>query len=180
MKTIEHSAVTWREATVADSVAVAGVNIRSWQESFPGRPLHGDDLSIERRAEMFRRRFEAAFYRMHVAEAHGEGVVGFVDVGAPRDAGWPCDAELYAIYLLNAYQGRGLGRRLFELACRAVVAQGLESMFLIALQDNPHRSFYQHLGGRQIAQRAADEVPGQDAHVIYAWPDLRRRRPEPL
>lgn len=170
------SAVTWRRATVADSVAVAEINIRSWQESFPDRPLHADDLSIERRAEMFRRRFGEAFYRMYVAEAGGEGVIGFVDVGMSRNARWHCDAELYAIYLLKAHQGRGFGRQLFDLACQAVVAQGLESMYLIALQDNPYRSFYERLGGRQVAQLAVHEVPGQDAHVIYAWFDLAQRR----
>ena len=34
---------------------------------------------------MFRRRFDATFYRMHVAEAHGR-VVGFVDVGMRNGA----------------------------------------------------------------------------------------------
>jgi ribosomal protein S18 acetylase RimI-like enzyme len=169
--------VTWREASAADSLAAAEVNVQSLQESFPGG--YPVDLSIDRRAAMYQRRFGAAFYRMYVAEARGRGVVGFVDVGGPRDARWNCDAELYAIYVLKPYQRSGVGQRLFELACGAVVAQGLESMYLIALQDNPYRGFYARLGGRPLAQLAAGAVPGQDAHVIYAWFDLRRRSSVP-
>ena len=168
-------AVTLREACAGDSLAVAEVNIRSWQESFPNRPLHTDEVSIEQRAGMFRRRFDATFYRMHVAEAHGR-VVGFVDVGSPRNGRWNCDAELYAIYVLKAFQRHGLGRRLFDLACEAVVAADLRSMYLIALQDSSYRGFYERLGATQLAVRAAGVVPGQEAHVIYAWFDLPQRR----
>lgn len=175
MSTDDRLAITWREGSVADSLAVAAVNVDSWQASFPNRPSHPDDLSVGRRAEMFRRRFEAAFYRMHVVEAHGR-VIGFVDVGSPRDQQWRCEAELYAIYVLKSHQGNGIGRRLFELACDAVVADGRGSMYLIALQDSPYRRFYEHLGARQLASRRTGEVPGQDAHVIYAWFDLQRRR----
>lgn len=170
-----HPAVTWRQASVADSLAAARVNVQSWRESFPERHQDSDDLSIEGRAAMFRHRFGASFYRMFVAEAQGQGAIGFVDVGRPRDARWHCDAELYAIYVLKRYQGLGVGQRLFELACEAVLAQGLATMYLIALQDNPHRVFYERLGGLQLAQLPAGAVAGQDAHVIYAWFDLRRR-----
>lgn len=173
MSNDELGAITWREARAGDSVAVAEVNLRAWQESFPERPLHRDDASLERRAAMFRRRFGAAFYWMHVAEARGR-VVGFVDVGAPRDARWNCEAELYAIYVLKAYQRCGVGRRLFELACDSVVFGGRTSMYLIALQDSPYRAFYERVGAHQLALRPAGAVPGQDAHVIYAWFNLPR------
>jgi len=167
-----HPVITWRQASIADSVAAAEVNVRSWQESLAGANAHPEDLSIERRAAMFGRRFGAAFYRMYVAEARQAGAVGFVDVGLPREARWRCDAELYAIYVLRAYQRAGVGQRLFRLACEAVIAEGLRSLYLIALQDNPYRTFYERLGGRLLAHRPAGAVPGQDAHVIYAWPDV--------
>jgi GNAT superfamily N-acetyltransferase len=176
----ERCVITWRPARVTDCLAAAEVNLRAWRESFPERPLHSDDRSVERRAAIFSRRFAAAFYRMHVAEACGR-VVGFVDVGQPREAHWNCEAELYAIYVLKAYQRRGVGRRLFELACEAAVAAGRTSMYLIALQDSPYRPFYEGLGARQLASRAAGAVPGQDAHVIYGWlnlqPPASRRTP---
>jgi ribosomal protein S18 acetylase RimI-like enzyme len=171
-------AITWRQASVADGLAAAEVNVQSWQESFPGRQQDSDD-SIERRVARFRRRFNDSSYRMYVAETQGQGVIGFVDVGRPRDARWNCDAELYAIYVLKRYQGLGVGQRLFELACEAVLAQGLASMYLIALQDNPYRVFYERLGGRLLAQVPAGAVAGQDAHVIYAWFDLRGRCANP-
>jgi GNAT superfamily N-acetyltransferase len=168
------STVTFRTASVADSLAAARVNMRSAHDAMPAAHPPPDDVSIERRAAMFSRRFGAAFYRMVVAEAPGPGMVGFVDVGLPRNARWGCDAELYAMYVLGPYQRGGVGRRLFELACEAVRAQRLDSMYLIALQDNPCRAFYERLGGRTLAHLAAGAVAGQDAHVIYAWSGLCR------
>jgi GNAT superfamily N-acetyltransferase len=175
MKIVDRKTATFRVARAEDCLAVAEVNIRSWQESFPDRALQADDLSIERRAAMFQRRFGANFYRMNVAEADGQ-VIGFVDVGAPRDTRWTCEAELYALYVLKPYQRHGVGQRLFELACEAVIDAGRHSMYLIALSDSPYRTFYERLGALHLASRPTDAVRGQDAHVIYAWPDLQQRR----
>jgi GNAT superfamily N-acetyltransferase len=175
MKIVDRTVFVFREACIADCLAVAGVNIRSWQESFPDRLLQANDLSIEHRAAMFQSRFGAGFYRMHVAEAGGQ-VIGFVDVGAPRDTRWTCEAELYALYVLKPYQRHGVGQRLFELACEAVIDAGRHSMYLIALSDSPYRTFYERLGARLLALRPAGAVGGQDAHVIYAWRDLQQRR----
>ena len=176
MNAVDRLAVRLREATAADSLAVAEVNLRSLQASFPRRRLEPDELSLDRRAAMFRRRFDAAFYRMVVAEAPGRGVLGFADVGLARDARWHCDAELFAIYVLKSHQRQGLGQRLFDRVCEAVLAAGHESMYLIALHDNPYRDFYEQLGGRQLAHVPRGAVQGQDAHVIYAWRDLGARR----
>ena len=149
----DRARITWRQASVADCLSVAEVNIRSLRESFAGRSWSPDpgDLLLEQRAAMFRRRFDDPFYRMHVAEAEGQGVVGFVDVGRPRETRWNCDAELYAIYVLKAYQRNGVGRRLFELACDAVQAEGLQSMCL----SSPGQSLLEILRGpRRPAARA--------------------------
>lgn len=164
--------VTCRAATVHDSLAAALVNVRSWKASFPQRATE-TDLSVQRRAALFRQRFEGpGFYRMVVAEAANRGVVGFADVGAPRDAQWGRDVELYALYVLHPWQRRGVGGMLFACACEAVHAQGLASMVLIALEDSPYRVFYERHGGRVLARRGAGAVPGQDAHVVYVWDDV--------
>ena len=124
---------------MADSVAAAEVNVRSWRESFPAH-FPDADLTIDRRAAMFRGRFGASFYRMYVAEAEG-GVVGFVDVGRAREACFGCEAELYALYVLPERWGTGLGHRLL------VEAGDVRSLWV--LEGNARaRAFYEAHGFR--------------------------------
>ena len=53
--------VGFREATVADCVAVAEVHVRSWRESFAGIVPQSfmDRMSVERRAAAFAQGFGA-------------------------------------------------------------------------------------------------------------------------
>jgi GNAT superfamily N-acetyltransferase len=166
--------LTYRRATIRDCAAVAEVNVRSWRESFAGiRPRSSlESMSVKQRTAMFRRRFAAESYRMFVAEVSGLGVIGFADVGKPRDSS-AYDAELYAIYILKEFQGKGIGRKLFDLVVQTVLAGEMNSLYLIVLEDSPYRAFYEKLGGCQVAQRPAGVAGREDACVAYAWKDLR-------
>lgn len=77
--------VSFREATVSDSVAVARAYVRSWQDSFAGivPQTFLDRMSVEKRTKAFEEGFSADSYRMYVAEIEGRGVVGFADCGRP-------------------------------------------------------------------------------------------------
>jgi ribosomal protein S18 acetylase RimI-like enzyme len=75
--------------------------------------------------------------------------------------------ELSKIYLLDAYQRQGWGRRLVGQVARRFLRQGISSMVLFADPGNPSCAFYEALG----AQRLLDEVG--DFHGGYGWRDLR-------
>ncbi|HKR00525.1 MAG TPA: GNAT family N-acetyltransferase [Pyrinomonadaceae bacterium] len=167
--------IIYREATVADSPAVARVHVRSWRESFAGIVPQSflDKMSVEQRTEAFAKRFSEAFYGMYVAEAKGRGVVGFADYGEPRDDVKGYEAELFAIYLLPEYQGRGVGKELFRLITEALVKSGKNSLYLLALEVSPYRSFYEKLGGRMVEHRPKEiERVGFDV-VMYGWDRIR-------
>lgn len=167
--------VSYREATIEDSFAAARVNVQSWTESFAAiRPQSAlGNMSVEQRAALFRRRFAADLYKMFVAEVPRQGVIGFVDVGRARENCWGCDVELYALYILKEFQRKGIGRRLFDLAAGAVASKGMNSLYLIVLQDSPYKPFYERMGGRRLAERSSGATAGEDAHIIYAWDNLR-------
>ena len=103
--------ITFRRATVADSLAVAQVHVQSWRESFKGIVPQSflDAMSVERREQAFRARFAIDFYRMFLAETANTGVIGFADFGKPRETERVYTAELYAIYLLRDFQRQGIG-----------------------------------------------------------------------
>ncbi|HEX7177976.1 MAG TPA: GNAT family N-acetyltransferase [Pyrinomonadaceae bacterium] len=184
--------ITYREATSADSRAVAVVNVRSWQESFRGvvPQAHLDGMNYEKRAAAFAERFEqrerarvadggADFYQMIVAERAGASAVGYVDFGPPRETRFgPFAAELYSIYVLPEQQRRGVGGRLFRLTADALLARGRRSMYLQTLEASPYRNFYERMGGRPVG-RVTLQIGGVDfVELAYGWDDLSETLPK--
>ena len=166
--------ITLRRATVSDSLEVARVHVQSWRESFTGIVPQSflDEMSVENRAQAFRARFAEESYRMFIAETPADGPIGFADFGKPRDNNLQYQAELYAIYLLRDFQRQGVGARLFTLGVESLVADGMNSMYLLALEVSPYKSFYEKMGGRVIG-RAAIELGGQKfTELIYGWDSL--------
>ena len=164
----------YREATADDAPAVANVHVNSWKESFVGIVPDSfmKKLTIEKRTEAFRERFSDPSYKMYVAELAGGEVVGFVDVGPPRQDAGKYDAELYAIYLLRNFQGKGIGARLFRRVTEFLKATGKRSMYLMALEASPYRPFYEKMGGRVVSKKQIllEGMPF-DA-LVYGWEDL--------
>lgn len=166
--------ISYREATVADCLAVARVHVRSWKESFAGIVPQAfmDKLSVEQRTKAFELRFPGDSYEMYVAEVAGQGVVGFVDFGEPREKIDAYEAELYAIYLLPEFQGKGVGAGLFSLAVEGLVRSGKGSMYLQALEASPYRSFYEKMGGQLIGRRPIELEGVMFDAVVYGWASL--------
>src|SRR4051812_39732747 len=105
-----------RPADPNDADAIAKVHVDSWRTTYKG--LVPDDylasLAYEQRAEMWRdilTNFAETNF-VYVAEAGHNQIVGFVSGGPERNNDPIYVGELYAIYLLDAYQRQGIGRQL--------------------------------------------------------------------
>ena len=182
--------IIYREATAADSCAVAVVNVRSWQESLRGvvPQAHLDGMDYEKRAAAFAEQFEqrerarveggADFYQMIVAERAGAAAVGYVDFGPARETRFGAFvAELYSIYVLPEHQRCGVGGRLFRLTADSLLARGRRSMYLETLEASPYRHFYERMGGRPVG-RATLQIGGVDfVELAYGWDDLSETLP---
>jgi GNAT superfamily N-acetyltransferase len=175
MSNLGIAGLSFREATVADCLAVAKVHVRSWKESFAGivPQTFLDKMSVEKRARAFEKGFSAASYKMYVAEAPGRGAVGFADFGEPREDIDAYEGELYAIYLLPEFQRKGIGGRLFNLGVEYLVASGKGSMYLLALEVSPYRSFYEKMGGRVLGRKQVEIEDVVYDELVYGWEGLR-------
>lgn len=167
--------IHYREATAADCRAVADVHVRSWRESFANivPQTFLDKMSVENRTEAFEKRFSDSSYKMYVAELKENAIVGFADFGEPRESFGAYEAELYAIYLLPEFQGKGVGTKLFGLVTEALISRGKNSMYLLALEVSPYRKFYEKMGG-QVAGRKQFALEGiMFDTLVYGWESLR-------
>lgn len=168
-----------RDATPADGRAIARVHVGSWATTyrglFPDELLDDQDLDMwgANRERMLRELPPERFYL--VAEEGGE-IVGFCTGGPSREP--TQDAEVYAIYLLQQHQGRGIGRALLHEGLRRFQAGGMRTMLIWVLRENSGaRAFYERLGG--IADREKHDsvgAPGGPRHPVteigYVWQDL--------
>lgn len=168
------SNVSFREATIADCMAVAKVHMQSWKESFVGLVPQAflDKMSVENRTKAFEEGFTIESYKMYVAEVAEQGVVGFSDFGKPREnIGY--EAELYAIYLLPEFQRKGIGKKLFNLGAEYFTKSGKNSMYLLALEVSPYRLFYEKMGGRVVGRKQIEIEGVEYEELIYGWDKFR-------
>ena len=72
------------------------------------------------------------------------GTVSFGESHIEKYSGW---GEVYSLYLLPQYTGKGLGRRLMAKALEELKAKGYNKVMLFALEKNiAARKFYENYG----------------------------------
>lgn len=169
-----------RAATLEDAPGIARVHVDSWLTTYAG--LMPDsilaNISLERRTQNMERflRDQPDRAVTYVVEKDG-AIVGFAQCGPNREPEIDRDysGELYGIYLLQAWQGRGLGKQLVQAAARFLLLHGLESMIVWALTSNLTAcGFYQALGGVYVREREIDIQSHRMAETSYGWKNLRR------
>lgn len=163
-----------RSATAADIPGIARVHVDAWRSTYRGIVPQAflDGLSYRGRETLWRRVLtgSAGDHGVFVADAGGAGVVGFADGARAQDAAY--QGELMAIYILEKFQKRGLGRDLTLRVIDWLRNHGIRSMRLWVLADNPACRFYEALGGRRIEAKRI-EIGGADLEeVAYGWPDI--------
>jgi ribosomal protein S18 acetylase RimI-like enzyme len=168
--------VTIREARVEDAAGIARVHVDSWRSTYAGivPDTYLANISYERRE----RRWcdilgNTPSNQYHFVAVNDEGyVVGFVSGGSERNADPMYQAELYSIYLLQEYQGQGIGRQLTYKLVEKFLQSGITSMLLWVFVDNPACRFYEALGGQRLRVEQADFDGVMVAEVAYGWLDI--------
>jgi GNAT superfamily N-acetyltransferase len=118
-----------RRASEADAAEIARVHVLAWQQTYRGN-LPDEflaSLSVERRSELWARQLADAALApgVFVVAVSERQLAGFASSGAAREQHLGFDGELYAIYLVAAYQGKGLGRRLLHASAGEPLHMGM-------------------------------------------------------
>jgi GNAT superfamily N-acetyltransferase len=108
-----------------------------------------------------------------VAEIEGK-IVGFASGGPIREPLAAYDAELYAIYLLEEVQGRGIGKDLLSAVAEALVGKDHTSMLVWVLDQNPAVRFYEKTGAEHLMSKQIEIGGISLTELALGWPDLRR------
>jgi GNAT superfamily N-acetyltransferase len=166
-----------RGARIEDAAAIARVHVESWRSTYAGMLPEKMLLKLSSAAHEQRwwrhvlGRFRSRHY-VYVVEDSREGVVGFASGGRARDRGLAYGGEIYALYLLDEYHGRGLGRALFRRLAARLMRECGATLIVWVMASNPSRFFYEAMGGARAALRT-DRMGGAEvAEIAYGWDDL--------
>jgi GNAT superfamily N-acetyltransferase len=140
-----------RPATVDDAEAIETVRIATWRASYRGivPDAYLDSLEIKSsRVDRLRAAIDRADAGARVVGVADSQVIGMGIAGAPEDDQMPKDVgEIFAVYVLPEWQGRGVGRTLLARLISALQALGYQSAILWTLRDlPPTRRFYEANG----------------------------------
>lgn len=174
---LDGTQIRLRQAQQADARGIAQVHIASWLSTYRGILADAllDGLSLDERTENWSHWLDSANPShppnwVWVAETPGGQIVGFV-CGGPERTGFPdFNGEIYALYLLDAWQGQGWGKRLLHKGFELLRTQGLATILIwVASRNQKAADFYAAQGGQVCLQRSL-EMAGEDVEETgYGW-----------
>ncbi|MFC4558999.1 GNAT family N-acetyltransferase [Virgibacillus kekensis] len=163
-----------RKATQQDAQQIAKVHVDSWRTTYRGIVPDSllDSMSYDKREKKWKRKIPEDI--LFIAEKNDGMVVGFASGGNERQQLYTgYDSEVYAIYILNEYQKRGIGRRLIRAVAQELSKQGFKALLIWVLEDNDSKHFYEAIGGQQLGH-AQLEIGGElFTETAYGWTDIR-------
>jgi GNAT superfamily N-acetyltransferase len=173
MNTSNEESTVIREARCGDAGGIARVHVESWRTTYRGQvpDEYLASLSVEGRIRFWEPLTCAPSGPEFVlVEEKSTGqVVGFASGGPERSGNPVYQGELYAIYLLQGAQGRGLGRQLADKVMERLRINGYNSMLLWVLATNPARKFYEALGGQYVDSQTIRIGGAALVEVAYGW-----------
>lgn len=144
-----------RKAVPGDEAGIAFVQVESWRSTYKGivEDQYLDQMSTEDRQKMWRGIIENPIQEREVYVASiNQEIVGFCAGGPNRSLRFPYKVELYAIYLLQEYQRRGIGSSLIRRLAQSFHESGFYSMLVWSLQQNPSKMAYERLGAIKLGE----------------------------
>ncbi|MRG86893.1 GNAT family N-acetyltransferase [Salinibacillus xinjiangensis] len=167
-----------REATVKDAEEVAKVHVDSWRSTYKDLVKEEDlaqETSYENRKVFWETILKSQLTKqiLYVAENREHQVVGFVSGGPERSKKFPYEGEIYAIYILEEYQGQGIGKKLLTSFMHKAMEMDYESILVWVLTANPSSQFYEYFGAKPIDAEEITIGEGTYEETAYGWDDVR-------
>lgn len=161
-----------RKATYDDIKGMAKVNVDSWRTTYKNiiPDTYLDSMSYGLREKSFQKALDDEQIIVYAAE-EDEEVVGYIVGGKNREIEeFPAyEGELYALYILKEFHGRGIGRELVSKLFDELKASGIQHVMVKVLKDNPAKLFYQRLGAKYVDVTCFEISRSKLAEEVYGW-----------
>lgn len=147
-----------------------------WQETYPEiiNQKYLDNLSLTepQRIELDYMTYDENIKDTLVLEENNK-LLGFVRYGASDDSLYPNTGEIFALYILSKYQGRGYGKQLVKKAIEELIKLNYQNMIIGCINKNPANEFYKHIGGTLKSQRPFPKTGDNLVENIYYFENVK-------
>lgn len=159
--------IIFQSAVPGDALAIIKTRQKCWDATYrgiyPDDVIDGFDYAWHLKAEQ-KRLSNPNFHCWMVMDEMA--CVGYVSCGPMKDGRF----RLHSLYLLPAYQKKGLGRRMFEMVKMFCKEAGYGKMYLDCHPENKNAlAFYQHMGGIVSVLDTGHENKQEDSCTIEYW-----------
>lgn len=159
-----------RSAGPGDTAAIAQIHVETWRDTYAG--ILPDRVLLHLSEGREKGGWTGAILRgesVFVAESDSGEIMGFGSCGPNRLPSIPCKGEIYTLYVAPNHQAQGIGQALTRHMLTTLRDDGMASVVVWVLRENPSRFFYEAMGGRRLAERE-EKLWGVDvAQVGYQW-----------
>jgi ribosomal protein S18 acetylase RimI-like enzyme len=108
-----------------------------------------------------------------VAENDEGHIIGFAEGGKRETNKLDQSGDLTSIYILQEYQGMGIGKKLVQQLFSKLDELGYKTIFVEVLEDNKSRFFYESLGAEWLKTEKI-KIAGVELNLlVYEWKDIR-------
>lgn len=150
-----------RKGKVEDCKAIANIVTRGWNETYKGIVpdyfLEELKQNENERAARMISNFDENSNNQIVLEVDGK-VVGFCTYGKTKDDGIEECGEIFTLYIISEYKGKGFGKRLVECAGQHLKEMGFNKFIVACFKGNPSNDFYKHIGGKFVGGRLFERL----------------------
>jgi ribosomal protein S18 acetylase RimI-like enzyme len=160
-----------RKANVSDAEGIAKVHVDCWRTTYKNiiPDDHLDRLSYDKRTELWIRNILKDGNYVYVAENSDGKIIGFADGGRRKTNQVENSGDLTSIYILEAYQGQGIGKKLVHELFLQFQTLGYQKIFVEVLGNNKSRYFYEALGAKLIKNEMTIIGGAELRLLVYEW-----------
>jgi ribosomal protein S18 acetylase RimI-like enzyme len=149
------------------------IYVKTWQDTYLSIVPYGylSEMSLRKHENSFYNELKSRQVTGFAAEDAGQ-VVGFTTGGYERHDDDIYRGEIYTLYVSKNLQRRGVGAQLVAALARRFKSDGIYSMLVQVLKQNPYRRFYSKINGTYLKTERmpfAGEVMEVDS---YGWLDV--------
>ncbi len=138
-----------RLATKKDCDTLSRLKQRVWDETYRGIYSDSkiDDFDFDDNSEKFLSIINDSDVELYVVEDDGT-LVGYMSCGVPSRPYKDYNQSINLLYLLKGYQRKGIGKKLFNIACDRFKEKGCHEFFICCNKLNINaQGFYKKMGG---------------------------------
>lgn len=160
-----------RRAKLEDAIGIAKVHVDSWRTTYRGivKDEFLEELSYSSREKLWVSLIEKKDILILVAETIDGQIVGFASTNKFEDNLVENSIDLTALYLLEAYQGQGIGGQLMNHLFDYYKENGYTKVFVEVLKENKTKHFYEAYGAKHVKD-VTIQIGGADlVESIYMW-----------